>query len=227
MPARSRSRTAANAMAWVIALFLVYVIAGNALHRWVFPLPPPDPATFPRAGDTFGSSYEGFQQRVVAVRDDWLVGELVLEPGSVGPPLHYHKTFTETFVVREGTLHIQLADRTITLSPGESYVVPPSTAHRPFNPGVERVVVASGEPSLPQSFAACLVQLYPILDQAQGMSLNLLLQMSVIDPICDTHVADAPAVVIDGLYLLLAPMARLLGYTNYDAARSLHPPDTI
>jgi hypothetical protein len=66
-------------------------------------------------------------------------------------------------------------------------------------------------------------QVCPIRDQNRGMSLNLL-QMSGMDPICDRHVADAPAAVMNRLYLLLAPMARLLGYTNYDAARALHPP---
>jgi hypothetical protein len=222
--ATSPVRAVGTIAVWFVALVLAYVIVGNALHRWAFPLPPPDTATYPRAGDRFGSSYEGFEQHVLAVQDGWIVGELLIKPGAVGPPLHFHKSFTETFHVREGTLHIELEDRVITLGPGESFVVPPLTPHRPFNPGTEPVVVASDQPILPQSFAACLVQIYPILDRSRGASLDLMLQMSIADPICDTHLAEAPAAVVNALYLVLAPAARLLGYTNYDAARSLHPP---
>lgn len=211
---------------WIVGVILVYVVVGNALHHWLFRLPPPDPATYPRGGDELGSAYEGFHQRVIDVVDGWIVGELVIEPGALGPPLHYHEGFAEEFVVREGLLHIELEDCIVTVGPGESFRVEPFTAHRPFNPGTERVVVASDQPLLPQSFAACLVQMYPLLDQAQGVSFSILLQQSVIDPICDTHVADVPRPVLTAMKLLMAPAARLLGYQNYDPDRSLHPPAT-
>jgi quercetin dioxygenase-like cupin family protein len=208
----------------ILGVVLVYVALGNLLHHHVFRLPPPDPATYPRAGDEFGSDFEGFRVRILDVVDGWAITELVIEPGAVGPPLHYHRGFAEEFVVREGLLHIELEDRVVMVGPGESFRVEPFTAHRPFNPGSERVVVASEEPLIPQSFAACLAQLYPLLDEAQGVSFSLLLQVSVIDPICDTHLADVPRPATAGMNLLLAPVARLLGYTNYDPGRALHPP---
>lgn len=208
---------------WFLATSAIYIVAGNVLHHWVFPLPAPDPATYPRTGDEFGSTYEGFHQRVIEVVDGGIVGVLVVDPGAVGPPLHYHKGFAEEFHVREGVLHLELADRVVTLGPGESYRVEPFIEHRPFNPGSERVVIASDKPGVPQSFAACLVQLYPLLDETKGVSLSVLLQMSVIDSICDTHVADPPGPVLAAMNLFLTPAARLLGYTNYDPHRALHP----
>jgi len=205
----------------------LYVVMGNALHHWVFPLPPPDPDTYPRAGDEFGSEFEGFSVRVLEVIDDQAVVELLIQPGAVGPPLHYHKSFAEEFVVREGVLHIELKDRVVTVGPGESFRVEPLTPHRPFNPGTEPVVVASDEPLIPQSFAACLAQIYPLLDEARGVSFSLLLQLSVVDPICDTHIADAPRPVVAGMNLLFAPAARLMGYRNYDPGRALHSPEVL
>lgn len=212
---------------WVLGFILTYVILGNALHHWVFPLSSPDPATYPGAGEKFGSNYEGFTIQIIDIIDDNAVIELLVEPGAVGPPLHYHKGFAEEFVVREGTLHIELADQIVQIGPGESYRVEPYTAHRPFNPGNSPVVVASDEPVFPQYFAACLEQVYPVLDKEQGPSLGMILQMSVIDPICDTHIADAPGPVVAGMNLLMAPAARLLGYKNYEPKRAAPTPETL
>jgi hypothetical protein len=78
--------------------------------------------------------------------------------------------------------------------------------------------------TFPRSFAACLAQLYPRLDEAGGISLSLLLQMSVIDPICDTHLAGVPGPVLATMKAFLAPAARLLGYRSYDPGLALHPP---
>lgn len=71
--------------------------------------------------------------------------------------------------------------------------------------GTSQVVAASDKPLFPRSFAACLEQVYPILDREQGLSPGMVLQMSVIDPICDTHLAEAPKPIITGMNLLLAP----------------------
>lgn len=208
-------------LGWLAVTLIAYLVIGNLLHRWVFPMQPPDPATFPRAGDVLVSEYEGFHQRILAVVDGWIVSELRIEPGAIGPPRHYHREFAEEFKVASGTLHVELADRIVTLGPGESYRVEPMVAHRPFNPGTEPVLVASGEPIMPQSFAACLAQIYPLLDAHGGMSFALLLQFSVIDPICDSTIATIPGPVQTATTLLLAPAARLLGYRNYDPARAL------
>lgn len=212
---------------WAFGIILIYVMLGNALNHWIFPLSPPDSATYPGKGEEFGSTYEGFHIRIIDIIDDYAVMELLVEPGAIGPPLHYHKGFAEVFEVTEGTLHIELADRIIQIGPGDSYRVEPFTAHRPFNPDTSQVVVTSDKPVIPQSFAACLEQVYPVLDREQGFSPGMALQMSVIDPICDTHLAEAPKPIITGMNLLMAPAARLLGYKNYVPKRSANTPETL
>jgi mannose-6-phosphate isomerase-like protein (cupin superfamily) len=52
---------------------------------------------------------------------------------SDGPPLHYHKTFSEKFEVKEGILFLQVAKEKIKLKKGESYLVPAGTPHRFYN----------------------------------------------------------------------------------------------
>ncbi len=85
------------------------------------------------------------------------------------------------------------------------------------------VVVASEEPAIPITFAACLVQLYALMDSEVPMTeMDMALQMSVIDPICDTHIADMPAPLWVTLKVVLAPAARLLGYRNYYPELALH-----
>lgn len=209
-------------LGWIGGILLIYLVVGNTLHHGVFRMPPPDPATYPRPGDEFGSVWEGFHIRVTGESNGYLAMELEIAPGAVGPPRHYHRGFPEEFVVREGTLHIELADGVVTVGPGERHLVEPYTVHRPFNPGSERVVVATEDPFIPQYFAACLAQIYPLLDAGNGPSAALILQMSVMDPICDTHLADVPGPVLAGMNLVLAPVARILGYRNYDPERALH-----
>ena len=102
-------------------------------------------------------------------------------------------------------------------------LVPAGVAHQPFNPTTERVVVASEDPSIPITFAACLVQLYAIMDAEEPISdFGMVLQMSVIDPICDTHIAEIPPAIEGLLKITLAPAARLLGYRNYYPEDALH-----
>ena len=44
---------------------------------------------------------------------------------------HKHDDTDDFFLVIEGTLNIELRDRTVTLGPGEMYVVPRGVEHRP------------------------------------------------------------------------------------------------
>ena len=60
--------------------------------------------------------------------------DITLMPGG-GNPLHYHKTFSETFTALEGDLGIKLGKKaTRILRPGESYTVEPMSLHSFFNP---------------------------------------------------------------------------------------------
>ncbi len=44
---------------------------------------------------------------------------------------HQHDETDELFLVLDGTLHLELRDKTVTLRPGELFVVPRGTEHRP------------------------------------------------------------------------------------------------
>lgn len=209
--------------AGVVLGLVVLVGLGNLLHRVVFPAAPPDPATFPRVGDTFGSVAEGFTQHVVAVRDGWLGLRTQIAPYAPGPPMHFHTGFAETFTVESGTLHIELPGGAIRLGPGESYRIEPGTPHRPHNPSAEAVVVAS-DAAMPQAFGACLVQIYHFLDAAGGaMSPGLALRIAALGSHCDSTMSGVPAAARAGIDWVVLPFARAFGFANYYPERSLHP----
>ncbi|QHT66973.1 cupin domain-containing protein [Rhodocytophaga rosea] len=51
-----------------------------------------------------------------------------------GNPLHYHKTYSETFYVLKGNLGLQLGNQKMTLKEGESFAVKAFEIHKFFNP---------------------------------------------------------------------------------------------
>ena len=60
--------------------------------------------------------------------------EITLMPGG-GNPLHYHKTYSETFTAMDGNLGLKLGKKdTKLLRPGETYTVEPMSLHSFFNP---------------------------------------------------------------------------------------------
>lgn len=208
---------------WVLLALLLYVALGNLVHRVLLPLPPPDPATFPRVGDVLESRVEGFSQRVLAIEDGWVHGELTLTPGAAGPPPHYHVGFAETFRVLQGELHLDVDGETRILRAGEQYRVEPGIVHRPHNPTGQPVVVGGGA-VIPLTFAACLVQVYDFME-THGDGPGMLLELSVAGDHCDTHL-PMPRWAETALYAAVAPAARLLGHRGYYPERALHPPGT-
>ncbi|MES2521630.1 MAG: cupin domain-containing protein [Gemmatimonadota bacterium] len=200
----------------------VYLIVGNCWHHVLQPLPPPDPATFPVAGDVFGSNTEGVVQEITGVRNGWVTMNSTIAPGAKGPPMHVHRGFAETFAPTQGVLHVELADHIVRLEPGQSLHVPAGVAHRPFNPtGTEVVIIGEG-PAMPQNFAASLVQLYRVMEEQGSNPVTMLLQASVMDPIADVRLAAVPVPLQRVLSFVLAPAARLLGYRNYYPEYALH-----
>lgn len=209
----------------VLLAVAVYAGVANLLHRVVFPQSPPDPSTFPREGDRFGSVAEGLQTEVLGVEDGWLRLRMEMAPGAQGPPVHYHRTFAEEFAVESGTLHLELPDGVVRLGPGETHTIPPGVPHRPFNPTDETVVAAGDALVMPQSFAACLVQVYHFLDAAQGeVGPALALRVAAMGSICDSTLPEVPAPARALMEWLAVPPARLFGYRSYYPALSLHPP---
>lgn len=61
--------------------------------------------------------------------------EITLMPGG-GNPLHFHRTYSETFIAIDGDLGLKLGGgRKKVLKPGESHCVAPMQLHSFFNPG--------------------------------------------------------------------------------------------
>ena len=58
-------------------------------------------------------------------------------------PFHWHKhdDTDDFFLVLQGTLDIELRDRTVTLNPGELFVVPMGVEHRPVAKPTAQVLV--------------------------------------------------------------------------------------
>ncbi len=52
---------------------------------------------------------------------------------SDGPPLHYHKSFSEKFECMDGVLYVQVKKDIKRLNVGESVTIPVGTSHRFFN----------------------------------------------------------------------------------------------
>ena len=70
------------------------------------------------------------------------VYEILLQPGTVGAQLHYHRYMDETFIVNKGTLTVQLADKTVEAVEGAVVYIPRFTPHA-FRNSSDNVVVTT------------------------------------------------------------------------------------
>lgn len=140
--------------------------------------------------------------------------QVTLMPGG-GTPLHYHRNFSETFVVTQGMLTIVLEKKTITLEAGQKITVEKGQSHRFANrsslPVVFTTIILPGS----EGFENALRILYGLAgDQKtdkKGMPKSLL-TLSVVSKISDMRPA--------GMGMLLAP---LMGIFNFIArASGLH-----
>ena len=65
--------------------------------------------------------------------------DFYLMPGG-GTPLHYHKTYAETFTAIDGDLGISIGKKqSKILKPGETYTIAPHSLHSFFNPNDEEI----------------------------------------------------------------------------------------
>lgn len=88
--------------------------------------------------DKLGGFKEHFAPRTIATYNgnDVMVAKLL-------GPFHWHKhdDTDDFFFVIEGTLDIELRDRTVTLGPGEIFVVPKGVEHRPVARGEVHILL--------------------------------------------------------------------------------------
>ncbi|MCF0069287.1 cupin domain-containing protein [Dyadobacter sp. CY261] len=67
--------------------------------------------------------------------------EIKLAPSTIGAKLHYHRFMDETFIVRRGTLTIDLADGPIQAYEGAVVYVPRMTPHGFSNQSADEVII--------------------------------------------------------------------------------------
>jgi mannose-6-phosphate isomerase-like protein (cupin superfamily) len=88
--------------------------------------PRPEVINFARKFDLFS---EQWQPKVVAELNDYQFKIVRIEGDFLW---HDHPETDEAFVVLDGELRIDFRDRSVTLGPGEMFVVPKGVEHKPF-----------------------------------------------------------------------------------------------
>lgn len=92
--------------------------------------------------DKFSQFDDHWHPRIVGA----LNGQLVKVAKLLGPfDWHFHAGEDELFLVMKGTLRMELRDRTVTIAPGEFFIVPRGVEHRPV--ADEEVHVVLFEPA--------------------------------------------------------------------------------
>jgi mannose-6-phosphate isomerase-like protein (cupin superfamily) len=205
----------------ILSLFLIlgYLIIGLLIHHWVFPYKTPDYKSYFKVGTSFHSKLEGLSQTVVKVENGKLVCDISLQPNSLGPVLHLHEKFDESFTVKNGKLSMQYGSTIKSLTAGESIVIPKNMPHKPFNETDSIVLVTS---EMPLEFAYCLSQIYPFWDENESNTKppKILFQLAVFGENFDSFpTIDAPPKnILKWMKFILAPTARLMGYKFYNQA---------
>lgn len=77
----------------------------------------------------FSLFHEPWQPKVIAEMNDYQFKIVRLQGDFVW---HDHKDTDEAFLVLQGNLRIDFRDGSVTLGPGEMYVVPRGVEHKPF-----------------------------------------------------------------------------------------------
>ena len=89
----------------------------------------PDPATFSRRGDQPSAGRTRFVATGAQTRGDFGMFEMTMPPGGNGPTPHLHRTFSESFLVLEGSLMVLGNDQWTTAHAGDLLYVPRSGVH--------------------------------------------------------------------------------------------------
>ncbi len=203
-----------------VSVLALYLLGGAVLDRFVFPEPAPDESYYPPVGYVFASKMEGFEQRILQREDGLFWLELTMGPNAPGPPEHVHTSFSERFMVAEGTLSLLVNGEVRELGPSESFLVSPGAPHKPFNRTNEPVVVRgplTEEYGISEPFSVFLMQAYGFFDEnpANQQVPKALLQMSRFSPVYDSWPAGPPVPVQRLLFHAIGPTARLLGYRTH------------
>lgn len=146
--------------------------------------------------------------------------EVTLMPGG-GTPLHYHRNFSETFIVQSGSLTITLKKKTLVLNAAQQLTVEAGQLHRFSNtsglPVCFITIVAPGS----EGFENALLILYGLAADNQTDKRGTprsLLALAVVSKISDMRPGGAAALMIP-FFGLLNFIARVSGYHKKLVAR--------
>ncbi|HEX7754859.1 MAG TPA: cupin domain-containing protein [Niabella sp.] len=139
-----------------------------------------------------------FTQTAAATNGRITTLQVTLMPGG-GTPMHYHKNFSETFVVVEGILTLTLKGRVLHLTAGQKLTVEKGQVHRFSNnttaPVTFTTVVLPGS----EGFENALRILYGLAGDQQTDQKGIpksLLALAVVSKISDMRPAGAGALMI-------------------------------
>lgn len=172
-----------------------------------------------KAGDELTNPVTGERGVVrVAPADDngrTLIADLFVKPGGAVAGAHYHPVIEEAFTVISGEVGFQIGDKKTIAPTGERIVVPAGVVHDWWNVGnMEAHVLVEIRPA--DRFMEMIANLFGLARDGKtnqkGMP-NLLQLVLFGKEFEDVVVFTKPPRWIFRLtYVLLAPLARLLGY---------------
>jgi mannose-6-phosphate isomerase-like protein (cupin superfamily) len=135
----------------------------------------------------------------------------VVPGGKVMP--HYHNTYTETFIVRSGTLSLQLGSRKIELQAGEKATVPVNTLHAWSNADIEilvcDVILEPGHQGFEKALQAAYGMARDGLVNSNGLPKNIW-HMALLFDMGEGKMAGNMR-ILNGIFGILARIARILG----------------
>ncbi|QHT70838.1 cupin domain-containing protein [Rhodocytophaga rosea] len=135
----------------------------------------------------------------------------VYSGGKVNP--HYHLSFSETFIVRSGTLHLQMDKQKLVLQAGEKATVPPNTLHAWSNTSKETlmcdVILEPGNQGFEKALQAGYGLATDGLIHPNGMPKSIW-HLALLVELSETKIAGGIH-LMNGLLGLLARIAKWMG----------------
>lgn len=137
-------------------------------------------------------------------------------PGAVGPPMHYHFAYQETFTVLEGTIDFYLGSKKnrLTLAEGGTVRVPIGEKHGFRNNSSERAVFeVEMRPAgkFEQSMRAAFGVAGDGRVTKSGIPTNPF-ELALLYELSQSHIAGVPRFLQTGVVAVLAKLARWRGY---------------
>jgi quercetin dioxygenase-like cupin family protein len=172
-----------------------------------------------RKGDTIENPMTGEQMTFLETSretdGEYVLVEVVVQPGGTVAAAHLHPYQVETFEILEGTAGFKVGGDKLTVGPGHVVKVEPGTAHKFWNAGdTELVFRCEVRPAL--QFEQLLETMFALAGDGKtnrkGMPNPLRLAVIANAHFDDVRLPFPPAILQKAGLVLGAPLGRLLGY---------------